>query len=72
MKQRTYKGKYPNRIKQIESTRTLSVLLVTTNNGQRYTIRAVDTNGVMPQLGAEIGAYIAAKRLDKAAEGIQV
>lgn len=56
-KPRPYRGKYPNRIRQMESMSSLSNLLVTTNNGRQYVIHAVDTLGATPKLNDEISQW---------------
>lgn len=56
-KSRSYSGKYPNRIAQVESVGR-GVLNVKTNAGDKYIVRAADTNGDMPEIGEEISLYV--------------
>lgn len=54
---RKYSGKYPKRIKSIQSTAKRGELLLIANDGTKATITAKQTNGVMPKLGEDLKKY---------------
>jgi len=56
-----YRGKYPNRIKEV-SGRGKSGVVVWTNAGERFEFTARDTGGVMPKPGEEVERYLMPKK----------
>ncbi len=77
-KRRAYRGKYPQRVRQVEGMRDHS-RLVTLNDGSKHTVWARDTGGKELELGAELPQSVidrereeATEYLDQVAAGVGV
>lgn len=56
----SYRGKYPHRIKSVQSIGR-GIVLAIANDGERVEVSALDTGGRMPTIGDDIAQYRASE-----------
>ena len=55
---KSYRGKYPDRIRTVMQSAMRGAMIVVTNSGERAMAYAADNDGIIPKCGNEASKYV--------------